>query len=190
MTASNTTTSTRRPCLISSWQQIWLLIQIRPPNTITVTKVKGHASLDDVTKGKITADRREGNHNADECASQGLLLHGAEVVHFAQCATRRRKGYVHLMTTIANVIVNVLVAARTAHDQATRAHTCLLGHNPKTHVRSNGLLSWDHDPNHTFTIPLLPPIGTPHLMAHHQAWYLAIHQFLRDLQWAPTHTPT
>ena len=47
------------------WERIAHIIQRRKPGQLTLTKLKGHATLEDVAQGIIAAEDREGNYAAD-----------------------------------------------------------------------------------------------------------------------------
>ena len=57
------------------WAAIDKLLQKRPPDSVLFTKVKGHASEDDVTNGLVLALDKVGNDSADILARAGARHH-------------------------------------------------------------------------------------------------------------------
>ena len=90
------------------WQAFWNALLTRGPQTITFTKVKAHATDDDVAKSKTTEEHRAGNNRADEGATfgTGALMDG--LLSLATWTARRSDEYKKLMHRVHKVIVAVL----------------------------------------------------------------------------------
>ena len=53
-------------------EAVWKGIQARGTHAQRMTKVKGHATFDDVAQGISNAEDRTGNNESDECATMGI----------------------------------------------------------------------------------------------------------------------
>ena len=53
------------------WQRLATLLEARPAGSVKVTKVKGHATEDDVRTGVVTGQDKFGNDSADALAVAG-----------------------------------------------------------------------------------------------------------------------
>ena len=54
------------------WEQAWNAVLSRGIGNQYLTKVKGHATEEDVSKGLATREDREGNDNSDKLADKGV----------------------------------------------------------------------------------------------------------------------
>ena len=52
------------------WKKLWEATLIRGPEAHCLSKVKGHATADDVAKGLATPKDKSGNDEADNCATK------------------------------------------------------------------------------------------------------------------------
>ena len=55
------------------WATIGSLVRQRGPDTVRISKVKGHATDEDVARGVSTAAHRAGNDGANDAAGKGVL---------------------------------------------------------------------------------------------------------------------
>ena len=53
------------------WQLFDRTVASKTPNAITMTKVKGHATMEMVDKGEVVAEEKDGNDEADYAAEKG-----------------------------------------------------------------------------------------------------------------------
>ena len=65
------------------WYAIWRIIFAKSPQAIKVTKLKGHATEEDVTAGIITEVDKSGNHISDTLVKEATVLHGQGTVDLA-----------------------------------------------------------------------------------------------------------
>eukprot|EP00973_Karenia_brevis_P052414 7282465-Karenia_brevis.AAC.1 len=61
---------------VDIWQELDTALHQRSDGSVRVVKVKGHASWEDVSTGKVTFADKCGNDKADELAVLGAALHG------------------------------------------------------------------------------------------------------------------
>ena len=54
------------------WKTMWQATLIRGPEAHHITKVKGHATAEDVANGRATPKDKSGNDEADDCATKGV----------------------------------------------------------------------------------------------------------------------
>ena len=57
------------------WKKLHILIESRPRGSVTISKVKGHASHRDVKRGKVKMQDKVGNDGADALATTGAAAH-------------------------------------------------------------------------------------------------------------------
>eukprot|EP00973_Karenia_brevis_P027613 3806226-Karenia_brevis.AAC.1 len=74
---------------VDLWQRVDFLLESKNPGDVLVTKVKGHATAEDVRTGVITATDRFGNHGADRLAVAGAALHAVERDVIVKAQARR-----------------------------------------------------------------------------------------------------
>ena len=60
------------------WQQVWIATERRGPPAPKLTKVKGHATLEDVSEERVRACDKAGNDWADDLAERGAVRIGTE----------------------------------------------------------------------------------------------------------------
>ena len=72
-----------------------------------ISKVKGHATEEMVSEGKVKAEDKEGNDKADEAADQGATKSQGKVQKFAELYAWRQGMYRKIMATNQNFIVEV-----------------------------------------------------------------------------------
>ena len=65
------------------WSAIWRVIIAKGPRAIKVTKVKGHATANDIEEGRATAATKAGNDVADGLVREATALHGKGTVELA-----------------------------------------------------------------------------------------------------------
>ena len=90
------------------WQQFWQLVRARGANTVKVTKVKGHATEQQVEEGKVRTEDKEGNDNADQAADQGVNQHARGLRGMVEWIQQRQKKYIEVMSEIQAMIIEVL----------------------------------------------------------------------------------
>ena len=99
------------------WCAIWRSIISKGPKAIKVAKVKGHASNDDVTDGRVTAADKSGNDVADSLVREATLLHGKRTVDLAYWLEARHNTYKELMAQIQKFIIRMLTADKEERDR-------------------------------------------------------------------------
>ena len=87
------------------WENFAELVRERGPESVVITKVKGHATQQMVDEGKVEKDEKEGNDQADEAAEAGATKSQGRVQTFAETYSWRHGQYRKLMTRIQQYIV-------------------------------------------------------------------------------------
>ena len=72
-----------------------------------ISKVKGHATEEMVSEGKVKVEDKKGNDKADEAADQGATKSQGKVQKFAELYAWIQGMYRNIMTKIQNFIVEV-----------------------------------------------------------------------------------
>ena len=90
------------------WQQYQQCLQAKGPTSVRLTKVKGHATREDVARGRSTAMHKFGNDTADLAADKAVQLHGTDLIDLGALWTQRHRQYIAL-----------LVAGQDCHSGAT-----------------------------------------------------------------------
>ena len=88
-----------------SWENFAELVRERGPESVVITKVKGHATQQMVDEGKVEKDEKEGNDQADEAAEAGATKSQGRVQKFAEAYSWRHGQYRKLMARIQQYIV-------------------------------------------------------------------------------------
>ena len=88
------------------WKALWEATLIRGPAAHCITKVKGHATKDDVAKGIATPKDKCGNDEADNCATKGVESIG--LTNATKWLSIRHNGYKMLLARIHVMIIKVL----------------------------------------------------------------------------------
>ena len=82
------------------WQLFATLVRQRGPHSVQLTKVKGHATEQMVTEGKVTRLDKEGNDKADRAAELGATASQAKVQAFGRLYSQRQQEYRTLVCRI------------------------------------------------------------------------------------------
>ena len=99
------------------WGEFWEILEARGARTVRITKVKGHATEEDVQDGRATKEDKEGNDQADAAANKGARSMQEGFVIFAQWAKGRVQAYTNLMQRIQKVISAVLKAEKAKREE-------------------------------------------------------------------------
>jgi ribonuclease HI len=75
------------------WEHFHQIVIAKRPQAIRISWVKGHATEQQVADCIITMEQRQGNHQADAAADEGVKLHGETAVDFARNYSRRHGAY-------------------------------------------------------------------------------------------------
>ena len=79
----------------------------RGAGSIKVSKVKGHATEEQVESGEVKSEHREGNNKADHAANKGVQEHQTGLREFARWLAKRQRDYIEVMAEIQAMIVEV-----------------------------------------------------------------------------------
>ena len=74
-----------------------------------ISKVKGHATEEDVKNGKAREIDKMGNDAADMAANEGVRLHGDERRYIGDCYAYRQRHYEYFIRDIHNHIIEVVL---------------------------------------------------------------------------------
>lgn len=99
-------------------RQLYDICTIRGGRSILLTKVKGHATEEDIILGKANIDDKAGNDKADEIANDGVNTHGGETAAIGRFDSKRKDLYARFIHWVQKFIVNALEA-----DNARRNNT-------------------------------------------------------------------
>ena len=73
------------------WEHFEAYVKAKGPDGVSFSKVKGHATDDDVHSGKVRICDKVGNDEADQAAAETLAEYGDVVLHFAQRVAQRHE---------------------------------------------------------------------------------------------------
>ena len=91
------------------WEQIWDNLLCRSISSTAITKVKGHATEEDVREGRATAADRCGNNIADLAADEGVQAHGNATIELGRLYEERHIAYQKLTQRIQQHIIRMMV---------------------------------------------------------------------------------
>ena len=72
------------------WEVFTDLVRTRGPQTVCITKVKGHATQEMVDEGKVEEEDMRGNSMADKAAEMGLSRAKGRSIATVQCTAGGR----------------------------------------------------------------------------------------------------
>ena len=99
-------------------ESIWKGIQARGTHAQRLSKVKGHATFEDVDTGKSTTEERLGNNEADACATLGIHEATPGPMRRIACWLLRRQSlYGQWLVNVNKVIIAVLRAENAKRSQ-------------------------------------------------------------------------
>ena len=87
-------------------------MRAKGPNNVNITKVKAHAIEEDVEEEKTTEVHKKGNDKADTAADKGSRKQQIILVGIARCFANRHERYRKLMDSVADLIINMMKAAK------------------------------------------------------------------------------
>ena len=97
------------------WRKLDMLLASRPPGSVELTKVKGHATAEDALQGRVSRFDKFGNDAADELAVLGAIANPARK---KQIESFRRN--LHLTMQVQRMMVEIFAKQRQA---STRKRT-------------------------------------------------------------------
>ena len=94
------------------WQQVHALMLARGDD-VAISKVKGHASAQDVIAGRVTQRDKQGNDSADKLATDGAKLHSMPPEHVRDVLHRR---------SVTKAVQSMMIAILSARTHASNRH--------------------------------------------------------------------
>lgn len=73
-----------------------------------VTKVKGHATEQQVEEGQVTRKNKEGSDTADDAADKGVNGHTARLREFIHWLNKRHNKYTKIIKEVQAMTISVL----------------------------------------------------------------------------------
>ena len=71
-------------------------LKSKSTTSVSVSKVKGHATPEDVVEGRTTTLNRTGNDMSDNHATKGIQAHSPSAIHYSKKCGGREKIRIHL----------------------------------------------------------------------------------------------
>ena len=90
------------------WELLHKMIQQKGWKSVKITKVKGHATEDNVEDGKVDINDKKGNDKADDYATKGLNGHADDFLKVSRLLTRRQTSYVAFVTNVHDHMLEAL----------------------------------------------------------------------------------
>ena len=113
------------------WELLWQQIQQRGPNSMIISKVKGHATDRMVEEGLVKIDDKIGNDHADKAATSGINDHFEGMMEFNAFLQQRRKDCTKFMAGIQSMIIGITKEHRQIQEQKTSIEQLLVPENRK-----------------------------------------------------------
>lgn len=115
---------------------MWEASLIRGPEGHNLTTVKGHATTKDIQEGKANEVDKEGNDNADECATKGIgTISAKEAIRWI---AQRHEAYCKFMGRIQQMIVHVLKAEKTDRKKRREVERYVKGYDQDKWIKGDG----------------------------------------------------
>ena len=103
------------------WEAFTNIVLRRGPETVTLTKVKGHATDEMVAEGKVALSEKLGNDRADVAADKGATATQQTVQEFGSMYCSRHKRYRQWMCRVQRFIVGLKAEERRLKQEKKRA---------------------------------------------------------------------
>ena len=156
----------------------------RGPTSIAITKVKGHATVQQVLNEEVKAEDKEGNDWADTYASKGIMQHGTPVVTLARYYGQRQACYEKLLEEVQMTIIAVIKAEKEEREARHKVNCAVEGYDDKKMVITTGIIPYHpQDELEAKMLTLTPPTKGPHKHRKQQALYVSIHNFIAKSKW-------
>ena len=151
-----------------------------------ITKVKGHATKDDVAKGLATPKDKDGNDEADDCATKGVESIGIkDATNWLDKRHNRNKA---LMDRIHVMIIKVIQKETEVQTGKIEARNFIAGYDETKFVKTDGRIKGpEMFQGPAKRLQLKPPVQGNHKLAKVQELYEDVSHFLADQSWR---TPT
>ena len=92
------------------WQVLDKLVRQKGAHALKVSWTKGHATQQDIDKGRSSVFHRAGNDRADACADDGVAMHEEGLLQLSGQYEVKHQAYLSLVCDIHTIILNVLKA--------------------------------------------------------------------------------
>ncbi len=87
------------------WEHFFKAVAAKGAHSVRITKVKGHATEEQVAAGEVRSQGKSGNDAADAVADLGVKVHGEDLIKLGGLCRGRRKRYTRLVGNIQQHIV-------------------------------------------------------------------------------------
>ena len=87
------------------WELFWRTIRERSPYSIQISKVKGHATDQQVAEGKVRRTDKIGNDKADEAADEGVEQFTMPTLRLSKLYVKRHIAYSSFVSTLHEHLV-------------------------------------------------------------------------------------
>ena len=94
------------------WQEFGRIAETKNPNATKLSKVKGHATWQMISDGKVKAEDAYGNDKSDQAAENGVTLEQPQFTKIAKRYANKHKQYKDFMKRIHTFIVKTKKADR------------------------------------------------------------------------------
>ena len=169
------------------WEQAWKAVLKRGPGNQDLRKVKGHATNQDVEKGKATKEDRHGNDKSDKIADEGVeAIGGRGLVKLGAWLEKRHDQYSKFMPRIQEMIVGIALAEKEERTVDKEIKKATLGYDPDKWLRSDVQIRDGEQEGQEYESIRLPPVlKGKHKFSQCQVLYQEIHAFIQQREWAP-----
>ena len=89
------------------WQDLWRSIVLKGPHAVKFTKVKGHATNEQVDSGLVRREDKAGHDGADTAANRGATVSQSTVLEFGSLYHRRHLLYRKFMCRVQHFIIGL-----------------------------------------------------------------------------------
>lgn len=180
------------------WEVVWHAILERGVHTQAVSKVRGHATKEQVEAGTVRACDKCGNDWADTFADKGALqdrdvmlgsvFYGSKG-HVAAWFVKRQKAYVTFLSKVQTVIVAVLKVEKEERQRRKAVKTLLQGYGDDILAMVTCTLPVDPiDAAQYVHVHVNPPMTGVHRQGgRRQGMYGAVHNFIKLRKWSKCH---
>ena len=165
------------------WQQWWKIVEARTPESIAITKVKGHATDQMVQEGKVRAQDKAGNDEAVSAADKAVHSHKPGIMSFITKIQERQEAYAELIRQA--MVLNCTVAKRIREDEHGHKDTP----EPASHnwtlepVTFKGPLCYPEDNGQLVELKIMQPPRGNHQYKSQMSQLCGIAEFLSALRW-------
>ena len=153
------------------WSRFYSALHARGPHSVCFTKVKGHATKQQVEAGEVRMQDKIGNDAADQAAEEGVQTFGAKLARLAARLQDRHRSYSVFMQHLQERLVRFYEARYQLRQEMDAPTTAPTHHRPPAQLHN--LSKRNPKARRVVTKTMMPPTTTSASSAGEEVGYFA-----------------